>query len=264
MNANPNNTIGRILAKMDRSIFDSTNLEKFKVKYSILDTTWGTAGITHPDSLKYEIASGIFNATIFINKKNIDSSTNIFIASTIVHETIHAYLASIVYRIRSGGITLAQLQGMSYDSLFNEYVDTMIVRNGLISSDSLYIHSSYKYHHNLMANKLVDKIAETVKNYANDASISDEYFWCLAWKGLYESNTWRQYYPNFNTDWPLISGTFPLSPNPSSPAPNDSIKNGLTYAMTQARIAKILNSHIDEGNSYLNSKGKVPVPGGCY
>ena len=263
MNSNPDNVIGRILAKMDRSILDANNIEKFQVKYKILDTTWGMAGITHPDSLKYDAASGIFYATIFLNQKNLDSSTNFLIANTIIHETFHAYLASIVYRIRQGGVSIAQLQRMPYDSLFNEYVDTMIVRNGLIPSDSLYIASSFNYHHNVMATKLVEKLAEAVKNYANDATISDEYFWYLAWAGLYESNTWKQYYPNFISDWGQSGGN-PANIHPSLPAPNDSTKNGLKYAMTQARLYSILKCHIDEVGSYIDSKGKVPIQGGCY
>jgi hypothetical protein len=264
MTSNPSNVIGRILAKMDRSILDTNNIEKFQVQYKILDTTWGLTGLTHPDSIKYNAASGIFYATIFLNQKNLDSSTNIFVASTIIHETLHAYLASIVYRIRQGGVTIAQLQRMSYDSLFSEYVDTMIVRNGLVHPDSLYFTTSYAYHHDLMASKLVEKIAEAVKNYANDASISDEYYWYLAWKGLYESKTWRRYYPNFATDWPLTGGN-PTLINPTSPALNDSSTNGLKYALTKARLTNIIKCHGDESKSYVGSKGKIPISlPGCY
>ncbi len=259
LTANNLNSIGRIFTKLERSIDEPANIERFQVKYVIKDTTWGIGGFAAADSMYYDTLTKVFKATVAINKKYIDSATDIFIAKTIIHETLHAYLASIAHRIKNG-TTSAQIKQMSYDSLFSEYIDTLVARN----AGNLNLSQSYDLHHDVMADKLVNKLSDAIKFFANDASITDEYFWGLAWSGLMTSETMNRYYPNFEADAATMIHSYPLNPNPFFPAANDSATNGLRFALTQNRIKMVVNAASDESNCLSNSKGKVPDPAGCY
>ena len=109
--------------------------------------------------------------------------------------------------------------------------------------------------HNYMADKLLDYMAATIKQFDNNPATPDRYYWYLAWAGLTRKQvrTWKYHWPNFPT-WP-----------PSNPAPVNDSTRGLKYALTLSRIDTIYNKVLDnEEKSLPGAKGRKQVQGGCY
>ncbi len=249
------NVIGRILSKLDRSIDEPNNIEKFKVEFIIRDlSSFGAAA--QATNYTYNTTTGIFSATIILDSTIAKNATNIYIAGSMMHECIHVYMKSLLFRIK-GGTTLAQIQNMSYDAAFNEYVDSLVARDsrGLsLQADDAFFNGSY--HHNYMANKLLMKIAEGLEKFDDSYINNDRYYWFLAWKGLYTTKTWLQHWPNYTSspNWPIIG----------PPLTTDDSTRGLKYALTTSRLDTIIRSSINEQTSSSNSKGKKPIANGCY
>ena len=117
-----------------------------------------------------------------------------------------------------------------------------------------------RYHHNYMANHLINAMADALKDYDNNrvgtAQSSDEYYWLLSWDGLFNTDIFKYFWPNYD----------PVSlPLPSNPAVDDADKQNLKYAMTTARLIDIQNSNASEvlGDNY--ALGKKPGSGArCY
>lgn len=246
MNNLSGNLLGKILNNMARSIYESSNLEKFKVKYQIkrLDSV-----VAQTDAYSYNSTTQVFSCTISLDSAIANTATDIYVAGTILHESIHAYLKSLLYRIKNG-VTLTQLQAMSYDSVFTEYVDSLRVRNRTLIPTIL---KDNQYDHNYMASKLLEIIADALKKFENNTIGDDRYYWFMSWKGLYQSKPWKQHWPNYATI--TIVGA-PLTTEDST--------RGLKYALTPQRLDSINTAIGNERLSNSQSKGRKPVSGGCY
>ncbi len=241
-----NNLMGKILSKIDRSIKEPNNLEKFKVKYEMkrLDSS-----VAQTTSFAYNTTTKIFSCTVTLDSAIAKTATDIYVAGTILHETIHAYMKSVLYRIKNG-VTLSQLQAMSYASVFNEYVDSLRVRNRALIPTIL---KDLQNDHNFMATKLIDIIADALKEFDNNIINNDRYYWFLTWKGLFDTKPWQQHWPNYAT-LPIVGA--PLTTEDST--------RGLKYALTPLRLDSINTAIGNERQSNANSKGRKPITGGCY
>jgi hypothetical protein len=240
------NILGKILIKIARSIRESGNLEKFKVKYEIkrLDSVVAQTG-----SYAYNSTTQVFSCTISLDSALANTATDLYVAGTILHETIHAYLKSLLYKIKNG-VTLNQIQGMKIDSVFNEYIDSLRIRN-LTAIPSIL--RDRQYDHNYMASKLLEIIADALKKFDNNTIGYDAYYWFMSWKGLYQSKAWKQHWPNYATI-PIVGA--PLTTEDST--------RGLKYALTPQRLDSINTAIGNERLANSNSKGRKPVIGGCY
>ena len=243
------NPLGRILKKISRATFESGNLEKFTVRYNIKPLAVGTVAQT--DSFVYNTSSHVFSCAITLDSLIANSATDIYVAGTILHETIHAYMSSLLYRRRNGSGTLAQIQAMSYDSVFNEYVDTLVASNTAQLNAIAII--APQYQHNYMANKLINIIADALKIFDGNSIGDDRYYWFMSWKGLFLSGPWKQHWPNY-AGWPIVG----------APYTTDDSTRGMRYALTPLRLDSINTSIGNERVANANAKGHPPVPGGCY
>jgi hypothetical protein len=244
---NGNNVLGKILGKMERSIYATNNLEKFKWKFHIQNL--GSTVTANTDTTAYNSGTGVFTATTTFDSAIAVNATDIYVAGTFLHEAIHAYMISILRRLKAG-VTLAQLQAMTYDSLFNEYVDTLVAKN---HTQLIATQVNAAYHHNLMADKLVNIIAEALKQFDDNSIGDDEYYWYMAWKGLYYTNAWQQHWPNY-ANTPIVGA--PLTTEDST--------RGLKYALTPTRIVAINAAIGHERTADTSARGRKPVTGGCY
>jgi hypothetical protein len=144
---------------------------------------------------------------------------------------------------------------MSYDSVFNEYIDTLIARD----KRTLYqIEGDNQFDHNYMTNKLVDLLASAIEKFDNSTNANKRNYWYLAWGGLQRTNTWLKYWPNINEydvarRWP-----------PLHPAPSEDSTQGLKYAFTKERLDTIYNVIRNEQFGLSSAIGKKRIPGGCY
>jgi hypothetical protein len=246
---NSNNSIGKLLTKMERSIFKSPNLEKFQVVFrasSSLPAT--TEGQTEPGH--YNTSTGIFLDTILLNQRVIDSATEIGVARTIVHELVHCYLKSIFFRWFYSDYTPTYITGMPIDTLFNKYIDSMVVINTANGLNSWGLNDPEK-DHSYMADHFLQAFSDMLKS-VDDSRNSDEYYWLQSWSGLWHSRTMNYYWPNF-PNWP-----------PSNPAPSNDSTWGLKYALTQARLDSLTQSIYREVNDTSNAKGRKRNVNDCY
>jgi hypothetical protein len=158
-------------------------------------------------------------------------------------------MMSLLMRVKSGAI-LSQLQRMSYDSLFNEFVDTLVSKN---SKQLTALSNDTQNDHNYMANKLINSIADALKLFDSNAIANDNYYWYLAWKGLYKTKTWEKHWPNY-----------PNKPIVGAPLTTEDSTRGLKYALTPIRLDSIITVIYNEREANSDSKGRKPVTGGCY
>ena len=139
---------------------------------------------------------------------------------------------------------------MTYDSVFNEYIDTLVASN---RTQLQGLSTNPQYEHNFMANHLLEYLADGLREFDGNAINDERYYWYLAWKGLYATNTWKQHWPNY-----------PSKPITGAPYTTDDSTRGLKYALTPTRIDSINIALNAEYNGYSNARGRKPVPGGCY
>ncbi len=243
--------IGEILSKMERSITEKNNIERFKIAFRV-DTMTDAYGKTLKG--RYDANTKVFTDTILLQDSLITHGTELAIARVIVHELIHAYMKSILQRIQS--LNLTQLEAIGYDSTFNIYIDTLIAVH---NRKQLYGWTSQnpEYAHNFMADIIFQRLVDAIA-YVDSYRNSDEYYWCVTWSGLMETNTMKQYYPNYYA--------IPPAPNwpPTHPAPNDASTNGLKYALTQPRLDSLRRYLPREALGLPLAKGRHKIPGGCY
>lgn len=258
--------LGKLLLKMDYSAFQIPSIEKFKLKFESIDSLVGPNGhiaaILRPASVNY--TGGVFTGTIQVSRIFPTMSTDIFMASTLIHEIVHAYLGFLYLRITNGA-TVASLQSETKGSVFNQYVDSLVSSNhDLLLMDST-LSPSTNFQHNYMANFLLDWVAKVTARYASHftypslagtglTSIPQWYFWNLAWGGLEGTNAWQTHWTNYpNLPVTGISTTLTTS----------SI-TGFTYPLTSQRVEDVARANANEaiGNSY--SIGRKPIGGGCY
>lgn len=245
------NPLGRMLAKLDRAIFENMNIEKFQVRYNIAPNM---GVVARTDSFVYNSTTGVFSCAITLDSAIANTATDIFVAGTLLHESIHAYMASLLYRVQGGATSLSTLQGMGYSDLFDTYIDTLVSRNDAQLTAIMY---DRQYHHNYMVSQLLNTLAEALKlfdgNAIGNSTGNDRYYWYLAWKGLYQTDTWTTHWPNYAT-LPVAGG----------PYTTDDSTRGMRYALTPNRLDTIYHAIVNKQNANGSAKGRHPVSGGCY
>jgi hypothetical protein len=245
----PSKPLGALLVKLDEAIGLPTTIDKFNLHFK---TKPLLNYIALTQNATYDSISNEFEVDIVLDSATTRNSTDIFLATTMLHEIVHAYMEYIWKKFNSG-IPSNLVSGLTYGTVFNAYVDTLKKRDSLNPGMNQLIGESY--HHNYMADKLLGYMSEIIKLFHDDSTTTDEYYWDLVWSGLTRNSvkTWNYHWPNFPS-WP-----------PSNPAPvNDSLR-GLRYALTLARIDTIYNKVLyNEEHATINAKGKKPVLNGCY
>jgi hypothetical protein len=248
------NTIGRILTKIERAISNENNLEKFKVTYK--KSNLGFSGNTN--SFFIDPLTGVFSVTIELDSVISQNSTDLYVANSIIHETIHAYMSFLLYKrhlAANNPVLISQFQNITKDSVFSEYVDSLNAsekfRLNLTPLDS---YNGNDYDHNYMASKLLGLMGEALGKYASNSLISDEYLWSLAWNGLQNTSIMKRHW--INTGNIPVQSTYSLTTNDST--------RGLKYALTPQRCENILDIITNEFNSSNSAKGKSRILGGCY
>jgi hypothetical protein len=249
LNTNGVNLMGRILAKIDRGCNEPQNIEKFKVRYIIANIA-NSSAVAY-STFNYDPVDSTFYSMITLNKSIIEKSTDLFTAGTLIHETMHAYMASFLHRVKNN-ISLSYLQQMGYDSIFQEYIDTLITRSPQLL---IAMEDDKEYHHNYWTGKLISKLAEALQLYDGNTIGDFNYYSYLSWKGLFETDVWMKHWSNYRNqpNWP-ITGLYTTE---------DSTR-GLPYALTHDRLRRINNIITNEQAANDSARGKKPITGACY
>lgn len=242
------NLIGKILAKMERSNEFPLNIEKFRVKIMV-DTLIGAWGYTQRGY--FNPSTQVFTDTIIIKDSLVMFGTELGVASTLIHELIHAYMKSIFHRFFYNGYTVNP-SGLGVDTLFNVYIDTLIARHTRLALNS-WTRTNRQYDHNFMADKLIDRMKEMLAH-IDDNRNTDEFYWSLIWSGLDSTTTMLRYWPNCPS-WPPTSG---------APSPSNDSTWGLRYALTEPRLDSLSRWISREKRGKSTAKGRPKIPGGCY
>ncbi len=254
INLNGDNVMGKILNKMERSIFEPGSIDKFKVRIEtgLMDSTI----VARNDSNSHNPGTGVHYARIKVNTIFLAKSTELGMAYTIMHELMHAYLRSLHYRYHYT-LNPSLIQSLGYDSLFNSFVDSLLARNtraGLLS----YISGNYQLDHNYMAEYLLDIFAEALERFDSYSISNKRYYWFVAWGGLFKSRPMQMHWPNAYDSIP--ANRWP----PRNPAPSDDSTRGLKYALTISRIDSIRKAVGAEDKGLPTALGRKKQPGGCY
>jgi hypothetical protein len=244
-----NNLIGRILAKMDNARPKKTDIEKFhltvRTKSMGIDTLGRTVSGPISGSISYD--------TVYINTSVADSATEIAIARTLIHEIVHAYMNAIFKRYYN---TLDP-KLMTYDSIFNTYVDTLVeLHTRLNLKNWVWDTANRNFQHDYMADKLLDRMVSALA-FVDANFNSSEFYWDMTWGGLWSTKTMKTYWPNYfltsPNDWP-----------PANPSPSEDSTRGLKYALTQARLDSIRRYVNREYFDTAHAKGLKRVNPGCF
>lgn len=231
----------------------SGNLSNFAITYKMVPTLYDptepnniTSGVTTNEF--YEPGPDIFTANVELAQDIINNSTDIYTATVLAHESIHAYMSSILDRELYNGLTSNQIKQLGYPEVFDDYVNLLVNSN---KAQLRHISNDPQFDHQYMANTLITTIASAIRAYdfaKNGRTQTDEFYWSLAWTGLQGSNTWK----SFQTQ----------------PAANDSDLQDMTYALTLARMNNILNIIQAERTGLTTNgvtvKGKKPNSVNCY
>jgi hypothetical protein len=242
------NWMGKILTKMDKSIFEPNNITKFKLKFETASLDTGTAA--QIDSIaSYNEATGMFSIKIFLNTYYLSRSTELNWISTITHEILHAYFRA-TFRRYFTTFNQAQLDSSRIEDLFDPFIDSMMSRNSQEGLENLFS-GDPQYDHNFMTKYLINSLADAIEQADGSSIANKRYYWFMAWGGLQETKTWRQHW---STDtWP-----------PTNPAPSEDSLRGLKYALTLNRLDTITKALFNEQFGTPNAKGKQKIPGACY
>jgi len=247
------NPVGILLTKLSNAVGLPNLLDKFKIDFRVKPLVRDHAS-TGFDA--YDPATGIFHATITLDSATVSTATDLFIANTLIHEMVHAYMLYIRHQF-DNGTTTAQLNLLPYNTIFDAYIDTFRVRT---VAHSPLTNLGAAFHHNYMTDRVLDFFASTLANYNNNAIADTRYYWYMAWSGLArpQVRTWNYHWPNrdINGDyiWP-----------PANPAPSEDSTRGLKYALTLSRIDSIYRKVLEnEGKGLPGALGRKPVPGRCY
>ncbi|MDF2380499.1 hypothetical protein JMG10_03395 [Nostoc ellipsosporum NOK] len=245
---NINSPLGQMLVKMNRSVFEKANLTKFKIKIEsqILDTNVLGRSQQH----NFDSVTKVFSATIVLNKRYLNSATELRWLTTITHEFVHTYLSAMHYRYFSS-LSPATIQNMDVNNLFTSYIDSLLVRN---TREEIYNFNlgDPEMDHNFMADYLINAFAKTLELVEGGNIQNKRYYWFMAWSGLYGTKTWKQHWSNYPS-WP-----------PANPAPSEDSTRGLRYALTEERLDSIITANSHESTGNPNALGKPKITGGCY
>jgi hypothetical protein len=132
----------------------------------------------------YASATSLYEYNIDINPSYLSTATDLSIATTILHELIHAYFLSLLADYAYTGNTSLQ----SFPNLWDLYVTNF---NGDIPDELLNLE-----HHNAIAVNFVNTIARGLQEYktgipVNNSSQIQQLYKDLAWFGLHESNQYN-------------------------------------------------------------------------
>ncbi|MGB4776182.1 MAG: hypothetical protein WBP45_13485 [Daejeonella sp.] len=243
--------LGRILTKLDRSIGEPNNLEKFNVAIKI-EQTGQSSG--QAKNFNYNYTTQVFSCDIVLDSLMLVEATDVQIAQTLIHEMIHAYMKSLLKRVRAG-VTFDQIKQMGYDSVFNEYIDTLVARD---KRTLVTIEQDRQYDHNYMTNKLIEILASAIEKFDNSAQTNKRNYWYLSWGGLQRTRVWQKYWPNIID--PDVTKRWP----PLYPAPSEDSTQGLKYAFTLQRLDTMYHVLRNEETGSPSAIGKKRIPGGCY
>jgi len=110
-----------------------------------------------------------------IDKEKLKDATDLFIANTVFHESVHAYLVTF-QRSRPGDFHV------SYEELIQDYYKTS---------------STNVAHHNEMVRRFHNAIAEALEKYgiSQGYNLSFSYYKALAWTGLTETEAFKDLSP---------------------------------------------------------------------
>lgn len=140
--------------------------------------------------------------TITFDINNNKDQTNLSFYATIAHEAVHAIL---FFRLYTDHPRFAYKYGNDYSSLtFNEVFNLYAEQ----FPDDLDNPDPSSNHHNYMASKVIDLIAQSVKEMDNGVQ-SDEFYWNLAWGGLKNTDVWTNFITQTSIDpnWSLPATT---------------------------------------------------------
>jgi hypothetical protein len=248
---NSNTSIGKLLVKMEKSIFKNSNIEKFKIKFAVKNMGGDTLGLTTPGNMQNKI----WYDTIYIDQGVADSASEIGVTQVIIHEVVHAYLKSIINRYAASSFNSAQIAALKIDTLFSTFIDSMVAintRKNLIQ----WLNADPQKQHNFMADRMLNAFSEILKS-VDDGRNSNEFYWLMGWLGLKSTRTIKFYWPNYSQDSPL---DWP----PTNPSPSEDSTMGLKYALTETRLDSMRKYNTREIYNKSKAKGRPKQPTGCY
>lgn len=125
-----------------------------------------------------------YSPTIRLNPWVLRNSSNIYIASTIIHEVLHAYIYYMRLQLNNNAIT-----AQTFANLFPIYTPLLANYNGVFTI------SGSISQHNVIAANLVNLISAPLHNFHFNSIISnskkDSIINALAWGGLSKTDTWN-------------------------------------------------------------------------
>ncbi|MBP7174404.1 MAG: hypothetical protein KBA33_10125 [Cloacibacterium sp.] len=129
----------------------------------------------------------VFNEDYIKGTNNINPPTDLSVATTMAHEIIHAYLISLLEENKVCGAS-----GIcDFPTIYDAYIQQQITKDPYTLPDA---------HHELIAEKYVETIAETIQNFHTSQSVVSGYpfqvYLDMAWGGLQGTYIFNKNYPN--------------------------------------------------------------------
>ncbi|MEO8535590.1 MAG: hypothetical protein ABI441_17675 [Flavobacterium sp.] len=135
----------------------------------------------------------VFNEDYINGKDNPSRPTDLSVATTMVHEIIHAYLISLLEENKFCGAS-----GIcDFPTIYDAYVQQQIAKdkNNTLSQDA---------HHELIAQNYVNSIAATIQEFHTglhiNSGIPKQVYLDMAWGGLTGTRIFNKNYPNDPND----------------------------------------------------------------
>ncbi|KAF2516863.1 hypothetical protein E0W68_11650 [Flavobacterium salilacus subsp. salilacus] len=125
----------------------------------------------------------IYSFVIYLNNNYVNTATDISIATTVIHENLHA----ILLYFRTIGLTNINSSNLTYNPTYVELIDAYT--NKLIELGNAPFLSGGNAHHEFMS-YLVDNIAESIKAFGLSKGYQkpDSFYYAMAWQGLTHIN----------------------------------------------------------------------------
>jgi hypothetical protein len=158
-----------------------------------LKVDWGLAGQTtdgytisnNPGYTNSPDEPVDFTAAVYLNPDILKNGTKEYIAATIIHEAIHAYIDFKWAQYKNGNIDSA-----TFASLF----PIVYLRMG----PGGYLNIVPTLQHNIMAEKYFNMMTSALYSIHNDSMsvvLKDSIYKAITWGGLFKTNAWRNYNP---------------------------------------------------------------------
>ncbi len=257
---NAKQDLGKLLIKLDRSVFEGPTLTKFKIEFESIDSLVDQQGNQLPALTRTDTTSSSNNfiSKILISRKFSNKSTDLFMITTIIHEIVHSYM-NYLYIKFNNGVSINQLQNYQLSPIFNGYIDTLVNRN----KDSLFVNigPNSNFQHNFMMNFLIDWMKNISLAYTENHNypsipnnFMDEYMWYLNFGGLQNTNVWNQYWSNYPN--------LPILGLANDPQYNNNGK--FSYPLNPNTLLNIELSNNNDAIANVNSAGRKKLTNGCY